>query len=622
MRWWWQLILGIIGLVILAMVVGTVLLSLQDANKFKDIIARKVSEKTGRELTIAGNFDLSISFSPSLTADGVTFENAAWGSRPEMLKLGHVEAKVALFPILGGNLEIERLILDDMDLLAETNEDGIGNWVFGDRKTADDGDDGDGELPVIEDLRINNALLRYRDGWTGERHVVMIARAEAGAGEASGGDFTLEGVWNNSPIDANGTIGPGDENVAVALFNEMIGAKTEITGTVGELDELEGLALHVRVSGEKLSDLNMIAGSFPAIGPYSVQADLRDGDGETYILENLRARIADSDLAGRVELTPGERPRVAADLTSALLDLDALLAKNEAQAAAPSTGAEGETGAADDQTGDGATERLFPDERLDFTALDEADAQVSLKVGELRYGGLSLRDAELGLEVEQGVLRLEPVHARLGEGDVVARLELQSRKARPRLQIDVNLSEVSLAVAKPLLDLSEIVDGPLDLDVSLAGEGRSAHEIAASLNGRIDMVVGAGTIPNAYVYLIATDLLRFIVPGGEAGDAARLNCFVARFDVADGVATNKALLFDIALTTTAGKGQIDLGRELADLTVVPRPKDPALLSLAIPVVIDGPLTDLGYNLKKEEALLGLAGAVLGTVLLGPFGIFD
>ena len=622
MRWWWQLILGIIGLVILAMVVGTVLLSLQDANKFKDIIARKVSEKTGRELTIAGNFDLSISFSPSLTADGVTFENAAWGSRPEMLKLGHVEAKVALFPILGGNLEIERLILDDMDLLAETNEDGIGNWVFGDRKTADDGDDGDGELPVIEDLRINNALLRYRDGWTGERHVVMIARAEAGAGEASGGDFTLEGVWNNSPIDANGTIGPGDENVAVALFNEMIGAKTEITGTVGELDELEGLALHVRVSGEKLSDLNTIAGSFPAIGPYSVQADLRDGDGETYILENLRARIADSDLAGRVELTPGERPRVAADLTSALLDLDALLAKNEAQAAAPSTGAEGEAGAADDQTGDGATERLFPDERLDFTALDEADAQVSLKVGELRYGGLSLRDAELGLEVEQGVLRLEPVHARLGEGDVVARLELQSRKARPRLQIDVNLSEVSLAVAKPLLDLSEIVDGPLDLDVSLAGEGRSAHEIAASLNGRIDMVVGAGTIPNAYVYLIATDLLRFIVPGGEAGDAARLNCFVARFDVADGVATNKALLFDTVLTTTAGKGQIDLGRELADLTVVPRPKDPALLSLAIPVVIDGPLTDLGYNLKKEEALLGLAGAVLGTVLLGPFGIFD
>ena len=75
-----------------------------------------------------------------------------------------------------------------------------------------------------------------------------------------------------------------------------------------------------------------------------------------------------------------------------------------------------------------------------------------------------------------------------------------------------------------------------------------------------------------------------------------------------------------ALTTTAGKGQIYLGRELAGLTAVPRPKDPSLLSLAIPVVIGCPLLDLSYNLKKEEVLLGLAGTMLGTALMGQFGI--
>ena len=142
------------GLIILAVVVGVVLLSVQDVDKFKDYIARKVSEKTGRELTIEGNLDLSISFSPSIMADNVTFENAAWGSRPEMLKLGHVEAKVALFPMLGGNIEIERLILEDMDMLVETNEAGVGNWVFGDQKKTGEADDEVGDLPVIEDLRI------------------------------------------------------------------------------------------------------------------------------------------------------------------------------------------------------------------------------------------------------------------------------------------------------------------------------------------------------------------------------------------------------------------------------------------------------------------------------------
>jgi uncharacterized protein involved in outer membrane biogenesis len=63
-----------------------------------------------------------------------------------MLKLGHVEAKVALFPMLSGDIEIERLILEDMDLLAETNEDGVGNWVFGDKQLEDEEDGSGGDL--------------------------------------------------------------------------------------------------------------------------------------------------------------------------------------------------------------------------------------------------------------------------------------------------------------------------------------------------------------------------------------------------------------------------------------------------------------------------------------------
>ena len=156
---WWHFVLALVGLIILVVVVGVVLLSVQDVNKFKDFLIRKVSERTGRELIIAGNFDLSISFSPSITADNVTFENAAWGTRSKMLKLGHVEAKVALFSMFGGDIEVERLILEDMDLLVETNEDGVGNWVFGEKKAEGNGDGGGRELPVIEDLQVRNALV-------------------------------------------------------------------------------------------------------------------------------------------------------------------------------------------------------------------------------------------------------------------------------------------------------------------------------------------------------------------------------------------------------------------------------------------------------------------------------
>ena len=160
---WWMLPLGLVGLALLAIVVGVVLLSIQDVGRYKEFIARKVSEKTGRELVIAGDFDLSISFTPSIVADDVTFQNAAWGSEAEMLKLGHVEAEVELFPMLTGDIRVKRLILEDLDLLLETDANGLGNWEFGERKAGDEDEDydGDGDLPVIEDMRIENALLRF-----------------------------------------------------------------------------------------------------------------------------------------------------------------------------------------------------------------------------------------------------------------------------------------------------------------------------------------------------------------------------------------------------------------------------------------------------------------------------
>jgi len=447
----------------------------------------------------------------------------------------------------------------------------------------------------------------------------MIASAEANTGEGGGGAFALEGVRNNSAVTAQGEIGAGDTDVPVAMLIEMFGATTEIKGTVGELDEFEDPKLHIRTRGDKLSDLNMIAGSFPPIGPYSLEGDLSSGEDGIYIFENLQAKIAESDLAGRMELAPGERPRLTADLTSSKLDLDALLAKSEddTPAAAETSSGDGSEGSSGS---DGAAEKIFPDEPLDLAALDQADAQVSLRVAQLNYSGITLEDAALSLDLQAGRLRIEPFNARLGTGGVTTKLDLDSKAKKPVLAAHLNLAEIGLADIKPLFDLSEIAEGPLDLDVAVTGRGRSAHEIAASLDGSIDMVVGAGLIPNEYVDLIAADLLRFIVPGGAAGDAAQLNCFVARFDIADGIALNQALLLDTALVTTAGKGQIDLGRETADITIAPSPKDPSLLSLAIPVVIDGPLMDLGYSLKEEEAFLGLAGAVLGTVILGPFGI--
>jgi hypothetical protein len=60
----------------------------------------------------------------------------------------------------------------------------------------------------------------------------------------------------------------------------------------------------------------------------------------------------------------------------------------------------------------GETERLFPDTPLGLSSLNKADADVSLKVTELRYGGLALHDAVVGVNLESAACCNHPVAGR------------------------------------------------------------------------------------------------------------------------------------------------------------------------------------------------------------------
>ena len=64
----------------------------------------------------------------------VALGNAPWGSAPALLKVGRVEAQVALLPLLHRRFEIVRVTLVDPVISLETDAQGHGNWVV--RRTA------------------------------------------------------------------------------------------------------------------------------------------------------------------------------------------------------------------------------------------------------------------------------------------------------------------------------------------------------------------------------------------------------------------------------------------------------------------------------------------------------
>ncbi len=198
----------VIGLVALV-VAGVAILTSLDFNDYKGVIAEEVKAATGRELAITGTLELDISLNPALTVEGLSFANAAWGSRPEMVTLQRLEAEVELMPLLTGEVRIKRLVLIGLDVLAETDAQGRGNWVFATAQAAaPGGGGGGGTLPVVERVRIQDVTLAYADGRTGERTTFAIKSLEANAqGLDAPLAFDLAGAYNGRCLPGEGAPG-------------------------------------------------------------------------------------------------------------------------------------------------------------------------------------------------------------------------------------------------------------------------------------------------------------------------------------------------------------------------------------------------------------------------------
>jgi uncharacterized protein involved in outer membrane biogenesis len=80
--------------------------------------------------SLAGDIDLEVGLSPTLVVEDVSFQNATWGSRPELAKLKHFEIQIALLPLILKRIAVKRIVLVSPDILVETDSSGTSNLDF------------------------------------------------------------------------------------------------------------------------------------------------------------------------------------------------------------------------------------------------------------------------------------------------------------------------------------------------------------------------------------------------------------------------------------------------------------------------------------------------------------
>ena len=129
MRWKW--IVGIIAAVcVVLLIVVYIIAASYDYNTLKPLITKTAKDFTGRDLTLGGDINLGIGFPPTLEVNDVAFQNAPWGSQPQMAQLKKLQVKVAILPLIRGDIDVNRLILVEPVFLLEVNKSGKSNLDF------------------------------------------------------------------------------------------------------------------------------------------------------------------------------------------------------------------------------------------------------------------------------------------------------------------------------------------------------------------------------------------------------------------------------------------------------------------------------------------------------------
>ena len=208
--------------VILVIMLGAVLaLRSLDFNTYKGLIAERAKAMTGRDLRIGGSLALEIGFSPAVVAEDVSFGNASWGSRPELLKVRRIEVEVALLPLIFRDIRVKRLILVQPDILLETDANGIGNWSLGGSAPSAAPATKPGKTTMslaaltAEKVRIEKGIIIYRDGRTKRATALAVDRLDLRAKDA-GSPLTIDlaAAYDGKAFTLAGTVGPLGEVTA------------------------------------------------------------------------------------------------------------------------------------------------------------------------------------------------------------------------------------------------------------------------------------------------------------------------------------------------------------------------------------------------------------------------
>jgi uncharacterized protein involved in outer membrane biogenesis len=330
-----------------------------DLERYRPQIAERISDWSGRPVTLGGPISLSLLPSPHVSVQDLIVCNLPGARTTEMVRVRRVDAAVSFMPLLAGRIEVTSARLVQPVIALERLADGRNNWAFGKVAVATPAggrSEGRGApvlgAPRAEGLKVGGLTIKvagvsiddgsisYRSGDTLKtaEHISLTVTGDAvSAPLHAEGTLTLLGTTLALGADV-GRVGRAELPLSLTVASEPLGS-AEFAGTLlletGQ-PEAKGKLTLKSANPSAAAALAGVAALPPVLAKVTrVTGDL-DAASDAITLDHLTLEVGDIKGDGTLRTTLGTSTAIAAKLTLNALDIDRLLAE---RAAAPTTGA-------------------------------------------------------------------------------------------------------------------------------------------------------------------------------------------------------------------------------------------------------------------------------------------
>jgi len=594
-----KLLIGL-GVVVALLVVAVIALPfLVPVSAVRERIVSGVKDATGRDLKIG---EMSVSVLPSLSVEArdVALSNAPGSAEPNMATLKALRAGLKLFPLLSGEVAIDRFVLVEPVIRLEVDKQGRANWEFAPKDarpagTAQGGGAGGGPQQLrLGEVRLENGTVSYADARSGVRH------------EATKLNLALDLPSLDDPLAAKGE---GDwRGKTVALVLKASKPRALMEGGTSDLE--------LGVSAEPVK-LN-VRGQATASSPFKLAGAV---DLDVPSLRNLAAWAAEPIQLQGNGLGPLKiKGQLALDgakttFSNADIALDAIKAKGEvlvdASGAKPFLKGRLDVDRLDlnpylppEQPGGAKTAAAgggWSEAPIDLSGLKAANADFTLSVGGIQFRKIQIGKGTVAALLKDGKLTATLAELALYGGSGQGRVTLDGSGALPGVDAAMRLAGVQI---EPLLKDAadfERLSGAGATELTVAGRGKSQKAIVESLSGKGGLEFRDGAFKG---FNLAAMLRNVGSAFGEKGEQKTdFSELTGTYVIQNGLLTNKDLRMSSPLLRIEGAGTASLLPRTLDYRVTPK----AVASLEgqggrqdtagvmVPVLIQGPWDNLSFK---------------------------